>query len=350
MSFDLSMNYNVVNKRTGDVVGQYSADEGQCIANEPAAEPAKNVGRAILTPQLAAALSTNVAIKFDTPWYESAVNLVSGLWKSKSDGAPACDGSTGDGIVDHLGDGHVMGPSDASVMDGAVPHPTDDGGNLFIGEGFINPIESAGTELIQGTGLLAVRSGRLVGSGLQNVDLEIRVATNPLSIYVDWNENGTVDASDIQMGCFDGLVNMSMLTAEEYENRELWGLSSAPPPYDKLWSDPADPNNRLPLYLAYYYLICYANGEPTHFEDNRFYSPEDLLNPDFDPSNSQRIGTVCTEDASDMLPYVIDIPSVCNQTGEVDLEFGYEAYINARSAVDATYYAPVAVTLNLQGE
>lgn len=337
------MNYNVVNKRTGDVVGQYSADEGQCIAHEPAEKPAANFDL------------SSIAFKFkvEEPLYKRAINWVSNIWSSKSEiSGVGCGGPTGDSTITHLGDGHVMRPSDGGVMDGAVPHPTDDGGNLFIGEGFINPIESSGTDLIQGTGLLAVRSGRLVGSGLQNVDLEIRVATNPLAIQIDWDGNGIIDTNDIQMGCYDGLINMSTMTAEEYENQELWGIAGCETPeYDKLWSCPDDANNRLPLYLAYYYLICYANGEPTHFEDNRYFSPEDLLNPGFDPSNSQRIGTVCTEDASDMLPYVVDIPSVCNQTGEADIEFGYETYIIARSALDATYYAPVAVTLNLsQGE
>lgn len=339
------MNYNVVSKRSGDVVGQYSADEGMCIANEPAAEPkpAANID----LPSIA------FKLKAEEPFYKRAINWVSDIWSSKSEiSAVGCGGASGDNIVDHIGDGHVMDPSDGGVMDGSIPHPTDDGGNLFIGSGFVDHIESSGTDLIQGTGLLAVRSGRLVGSGLQSVDLEIRVASNPLAIQIDWDGNGIIDSPDIVMGCFDGLINLGMLTAEEYENRELWGISGCETPeYDKLWSCPDDANNRLPLYLAYYYLICYADGEPTHFEDNRYFSPEDLLNPGFDPSNSQRIGTVCTEDASNMAPYVIDIPPVCNETGETGVEFGYKVYIDARSAVDATYYAPVSVTLNLsQGE
>ncbi|MBN3033715.1 MAG: hypothetical protein JW873_06435 [Candidatus Saganbacteria bacterium] len=220
--------------------------------------------------------------------------------------------------------GQVMPLDSGAIVIVPPPPPGIDGGDPTQGV-VILPTNDAGVPQIpedvwfltgtgkhfQATPAIPHSSSFQFGSGLQTIDLAVRIGLD--STQVPGMPAG---------GCFDGLVRMNQLSADDIAN-ELPGCTL--PGYTSFVICPGTPGTDLKVYLADYTLQGYRHQDgqriplapATDTLSNRadLYLGKGLL-----------LGSVCGASPN---PYYINIPKGYNSDGTLDLDVSLHLYVEA---------------------
>lgn len=290
-----------------------------------------------------------------------AVKQESRSWLSKLLwGAPSPVTATGCGsdgtVAPGLADGGVPFVSPDAAAEGDADYVETDGGIILPEEVLpATAFDIDGTGgFFQSTPSILLETPILQGQGLQNLELYVEKGTDSTYLTYDNDGNGTMEST---MGCFDGLINMSQLSADALAltpaERELYGITSCGETgYESFVVCPQDAGNRIKLYLGEYTLENYKyNSDTEQYELQDTLASGVLTDPEqlfTDLTSGVALPVACD---SGETPYEVSLPSTWNSDGTIYFKLKLKLIADARNAdASASYKTQLSVKLKAEEE